>query len=173
MKLDFQVRYFLEHKALPQALWNNREQLLLSLLRENQKAMMEFYKRAETANPLYQCHYTPEQFSMSYREYIKQKRSVFIMRIGMPAPEQSPLCRAVYFCFVGDGCEDAYFTSELTPDGQYFICAWTKDDVHLNYGKEPVEDFDRVAELFWLMHEDGGSTKYKSIMFKEGNCGNE
>ena len=153
MKLDFQVRYFLEHKALPQALWNNREQLLLSLLRENQKAMMEFYKRAETANPLYQCHYTPEQFSMSYREYIKQKRSVFIMRIGMPAPEQSPLCRAVYFCFAGDDCEDAYFTSELTPAGQFYLCAWADNDVHMNYGDETAEDFDRIAELFWEMNE--------------------
>ena len=46
MELDFQVRYFLEHKALPQALWNNRAQLLLSLLREKQNAMIDFYRHA-------------------------------------------------------------------------------------------------------------------------------
>lgn len=163
MSLEYEMRYFLEHKALPKALHESRAQLMASLLRGKGQAMMEFYKKAEEANPMYHCPYTLAQFSMSYREYINQKCSVFIMRLGMPTPEQSPLCRAVYLCFAGDGCEDAYFTSELTPDGQYFICAWTDDDVHLNYGREPVEDFDRVAELFWEMNEDGGSAKYKSL----------
>lgn len=76
MKLDFQVRYFLEHKALPQALWNNRAQLLLSLLREKQNAMIDFYSRAEEVNPEYQCPYTAEQFSVSLREYVSDEGSI-------------------------------------------------------------------------------------------------
>lgn len=163
MTLEYGIRYYLEHKALPQALRESRAQLLASLLRGSGQAMRDFYARAETSNPSYRCPYTPEQFSTSYREYVNQKRSVFIMRIGQPAPEQSPLCRAIYICFAGDGCEDAYFTSELAPDGRYFLCAWGDNDVHINYGEELVESFDRVAELFWEMNENGGHAKYKSL----------
>ena len=132
MALEYEMRYFLEHKALPQALRNSRAQLLASLLSGRGQSMVDFYAKAESANPSYRCPYAPEQFSTSYREYINQKCSVFIIRIGMPEPEQSPLCRAVYVCFAGDGCEDAYFTSELTPDGRYFLCAWGDNDVHMN-----------------------------------------
>ena len=168
MALEYEMRYFLEHKALPQALRTSRAQLLATLLRGKGEAMMGFYTKAEIANPTYHCPYTTEQFSTSYREYINQNRSVFIMRIGMPDPERSPLCRAVYICFGGDGCEDAFFTSELTPDNEYFLCAWAENDVHLNYGKEPVEDFDRVAELFWEMNQNGGHAKHKSL--RRGKC---
>ena len=28
-----------------------------------------------------------------------------------------------------------YFTSELTADHRYFLCAWTEADSHLNFGK--------------------------------------
>ena len=168
MALEYEMRYFLEHKALPQALRYSRAQLLASLLSGRGQAMIDFYAKAESANPSYRCPYAPEQFSTSYREYINQNRSVFIMRIGMPEPEQSPLCRAVYVCFAGDGCEDAYFTSELTPDGRYFLCAWGDNDIHMNYGEETAESFDRIAELYWEMNQDGGQAKHKSI--RRGEC---
>ena len=163
MALEYEMRYFLEHKALPQALRTSRAQLMASLLQGKGQTMMGFYAKAEKANPTYHCPYAPEQFSTKYREYINQNLSVFIMRIGMPEPEQSPLCRAVYICFAGDGCEDAYFTSELTPAGRYFLCAWDDNDVHLNYGEETTESFDRVAELFWEMNQNGRHAKHKSL----------
>lgn len=168
MALEYETRYFLEHKALPQALHTSRAQLLSSLLRGRGQAMIDFYKKAERANPTYHCPYSPEQFSMSYREYIKRVQSVLIIRIGMPEPEQSPLCRAVYICFGGDRCEDAYFTSELAPTGQYFLCAWPTDGVHVNYGEATVDDFDRVADLFWEMNQNGRGAKYKSLCSGKG-----
>lgn len=117
MALEYKTRYFLEHKALPQALRTSRAQLLATLLRGKGEAMMGFYTKAEKANPTYHCPYTAEQFSTSYREYINQNRSVFIMRIGMPEPEQSPLCRAVYIRYdsnsrIGLGCS-ILFSREL------------------------------------------------------------
>lgn len=168
MSLEYEIRYFLEHKALPQALHTNRAQLLASLLRGRGQAMMDFYGKAEDANPEYLCPYSAEQFSVVFREYIEKHGSVIIMRVGMPEPEQSPLCRAVYVCFGGDGCEDAYFTSELAPTGQYFLCAWPSDGVHVNYGEVPVDDFDRVADLFWEMNQDGRGAKYKSLCSGKG-----
>ena len=163
MKLDFQVRYFLEHKALPQALWNNREQLLLSLLRENRKAMVGFYARAEEVNPEYQCPYTAEQFSVSLREYVTDTGSVLIVRVAMPEPEVPLLCHTVYICFAGNNCDDAYFTSELEQSGKHLLCAWTKEGVHMSFGEVPEDDFAKVVELFWEMKCDGGYAEYKRV----------
>ena len=47
MALEYETRYFLEHKALPQALHTSRAQLLSSLLRGRGQAMIDFYKKAE------------------------------------------------------------------------------------------------------------------------------
>jgi len=162
LKFDFQVRYFLEHKALPQALWNNREQLLLSLLREK-KAMIGFYGRAEEVNPEYRCPYTTEQFSVSLREYVSDEGSVLIVRVAMPAPEAPLLCHTVYICFAGNNCDDAYFTSELEQSGKHLLCAWTKEGVHMSFGEVPEDDFSKVVELFWEMKRDGGYAESKRV----------
>ncbi len=160
--MEYEVRYFMEHKALPQALYTNRASLLLNLLRGD-KVMSDFYAKAESANPDYNCSYDASQFSVSHREYINEDNAVFIVRIGMPEPESSPLCRAVYICFSGDNYKDMYFTSELAPDGQFFLCGWSANDVHLNFGSTSEDEFARVAELFWEMNRNGGSSEYKSI----------
>ena len=163
MELDFQVRYFLEHKALPQALWNNRAQLLLSLLREKQNAMIDFYSRAEEVNPEYQCPYTAEQFSVRLREYVSDEGSVLIVRVAMPEPEAPLLCHTVYICFAGNDCDDAYFTSELEQSGKQLLCAWSKEGVHMSFGEVPEDDFAKVVELFWEMKRDGGFAEYKRV----------
>ena len=148
MSLAYEVRYFLEHKALPRALYHSREHLMASLLGRRNRAMMDFYAKAERSNPDYTCPYTSEQFSLIYREYIEHSHTVFIIRLGMPKPERSPLCRGVYLCFADDRCEDAYFTSELSPAGKYLLCAWTADEAHLNYGETTDDEFATVAKLF-------------------------
>lgn len=163
MKLDFQVRYFLEHKALPQALWNNREQLLLSLLRGNQKTMIGFYDRAEEVNPEYLCPYTAEQFSVSLREYVTDTGSVLIVRVAMPEPEVPLLCHTVYICFASNNCDDAYFTSELEQSGKHLLCAWTKEGVHMSFGEVPEDDFAKVVELVWEMKRNGRYAEYKRV----------
>ncbi len=160
--MEYEVRYFMEHKALPKALRTNRALLLSNLLRGSE-VIGDFYARAENANPDYLCPYDVSQFSVSHREYIHKDHAAFIVRVGMPEPECSPLCRAVYVCFSGDNYEDMYFTSELAPDGQFFLCGWSADDVHLNFGSPSEDEFARVAELFWEMNRNGGSSEYKSI----------
>lgn len=167
MAMEYEVRYFMEHKALPQALRTHRESLLLELL-GGAKAIGALYAKAEDSNPDYTCPYDISQFTVTFHEYIDGKNAVFIVRVGMPEPECSPLCRAVYVCFSGGGHEDLYFTSELTPEGQYFLCCWPADGVHLNFGDAPKDEFAKVAELFWELNRNGDSSKHKGLC--RGGC---
>ena len=146
--IEFDVRYFLEHKAMPRALYATGAQLMASLMQSKGAAVRGFYRKAERANPSYQCPYSDKDFSVDYQEFTNKKDSALIIRIRMPKPEISPLCRAVYLCYGKKKPENMYFTSELSPSGDYCLCGWTRDDVHLNFGDSSAKEFDRVAELF-------------------------
>ena len=168
MSIETKVRYCLEHKTLPEALWQNRAQLLLSFLQGKEQVMVELYKQAEKANPEYACPYSAEQFTVCFREYVEDNGSVLILKVEMPAPESSPLCRAIYICFAGDQHEDFYFTSELASTGQYYLCAHTANKMHLKFD-EADNEFDKVAELFWEMNRNGGSARLKSLCTGTGS----
>ena len=148
MPIEFDVRYFLEHEAMPRALYATGAQLMASLLQSKGAAVRGFYRKAERANPSYQCPYSDKDFSVDYQEFTNKKDSALIIRIRMPKPKISPLCRAVYLCYGKKTPKNMYFTSELSPSGDYCLCGWTRDDVHLNFGDSSAKEFDRVAELF-------------------------
>ena len=92
MPIVFDVRYFLEHKAMPRALYATGAQLMASLMQSKGAAVRGFYRKAERANPSYQCPYSDKDFSVDYQEFTNKKDSVLIIRIRMPEPETSPLC---------------------------------------------------------------------------------
>lgn len=153
MSIDYDVRYFLEHKALPHALYGSGVQLMASLMQEKGAAIRGFYGKAEVENPMYRCPYAEKDFFVDYLEFPQKKDSVLVIRIRMPAPEASPLCRAVYLCYGKITPKTMYFTSELSPSGVYCLCGWSSDEVHLNFGDAPDKEFDRIAELFWELIE--------------------
>lgn len=72
---------------------------MASLMQSKGAAVRGFYRKAEQANPSYQCPYSDKDFSVDYQEFTNKKDSVLIIRIRMPEPEISPLCRAVYLCY--------------------------------------------------------------------------
>ena len=63
MPIEFDVRYFLEHKAMPRALYATGAQLMASLMQSKGAAVRGFYRKAERANPSYQCPYSDKDFS--------------------------------------------------------------------------------------------------------------
>ena len=64
MPIEFDVRYFLEHKAMPRALYATGAQLMASLMQSKGAAVRGFYRKAERANPSYQCPYFDKDFSV-------------------------------------------------------------------------------------------------------------
>ena len=170
MALEFEARYFLEHKALPNTLYNEGARLLHFFLIEKEQFMLKQYERLHAISPEYICPYVASDFEVSFRTYIREQETCMILRIEMPSPEQPLLCRAVYLCYGTKGGYELYVTSELAEDGNYYICAWNDAGYHFNFGEtpaDPSDEMDMAAELFWR------SISYVRKNESQGLCGSE
>ena len=154
MDLNFHVRYFMEHNALPSALYNEGARLLSSFMMTGGKTMTGFYEKAASANPSYCCPYDVADFNVNFRTYIRNEDTCMVLRVEMPEPEQALLCRAVYLCYGTKGGYELYVTSELAEDGSYYLCAWSSQGAHHNFGDapaDPSDEMDMASDLFWQL----------------------
>lgn len=171
MALEYEARYFVEHRGLPQTFYSDGTRLLKLLLLQKGNALRNYYAKLEEANPDYLCPYDAADFEVNYRKYIRGKDSCCVLRVELPEPETLRLCRAVYFVMGDYGSDELYFTSELNEFGTYFLCAWDEVGAHFNFSEAPDDDsdeMDKVASLFWEMRTDGGIKKIKSLRRGEG-----
>jgi len=171
MTPEYKVRYFLEHKVLPVAFYGDGTHLRESFLHDAENTMYQFYQHAEDVEPEYICPYHEEEFTVTIRTYLRENDSCVVLRIGLPSPEAALLCRAVYLCY-GAGDDTAFYvTSELSDNGDYYVCGWSNRGKHINFGNapgNPSDEMDLAAQIFWRMITDGGITKLKSIRIRPG-----
>jgi len=171
MALEYEARYFVEHKGLPQAFYTDGTRLLKLLILDKGNALRNYYEKLEMVNPDYVCPYEASDFVVDYRKYIRGNDSCLVIRVELPAPEGVRLCRAIYFVMGDYGSEELYFTSELNAEGTFFLCAWDEDGAHYNFSDAPDDDsdeMDKTASLFWEMRTDGGIKRFKGICRGEG-----
>ena len=169
MDLEFHIRYFIEHKALPSNLYSEGARLLSRFMISGKNAVLDYYKKAD-ATTSYDCPFSLGDFDVNFRTYIRDDDSCMVLRIEMPEPEQPLLCRAVYLCYGTRGGYELYVTSELAEDGSYYICAWMERGQHINFGDapaDPSDEMDMAAELFWR------SIDYVRKIESEGLCSSE
>ena len=170
MAREFNIRYFLEHKALPNALYNEGARLIRHFLIEQGGYMLKQYNRFTGITPKYKCPYTDEDFKVNFRSYIRDQEMCMVLRLEMPEPEQPLLCRAIYLCYGTKGGYELYVTSEFAEDGNYYICAWNDAGYHFNFGEapaDPSDEMDMAADLFWRSIEDVRNIE------SEGVCGGQ
>lgn len=154
MDLNFHARYILEHKILPEIFYDEGPRLLRKFMLDGGKVMSDYYGRIVSATPSYDCPYSDTDFHVVFRTYIRDAETCMILRVGMPEPERPLLCRAIYLCYGTRGGYDLYATRELAADGSHFLCAWSEDGYHINFGDsvdDPNEEMDAVADLFWQL----------------------
>ena len=156
------IRYGMEHLYLPEMFYRDRQRFVARFL-EDDRLLSDifriFFSEQEGAgdNP-----YRPEQFR---QELIQVDAETYCLGFHFPPPEYEPLCdrawlffdmrfeRAAYFCVergnrVGDGA-----AAPDAPD-PFFLCAWTEDHTHLNYGKQDVSD-GRDLEICYALYRKG------------------
>ena len=104
--------------------------------------------------------------SVNFRTYIRDNDSCIVLRVEMPEPERPLLCRAVYLCYGTKGGYELYVTSELAEDGSYYICVWSDQGAHYNFGDAPADpndEMDMAAELFWRSIDYGRKTESQGL----------
>lgn len=99
MNLEYYARYYVEHKALPRALYTEGVRMLRSFMLEGRDAMLGFYDRIGAINPMYKCPYNRADFDVNFRTYVRGEESCVVLRVEMPQPEEPLLCRAIYLCY--------------------------------------------------------------------------
>lgn len=162
------IRYYIEHEAMPRALYAEGPQMITDLLVKGGTAISDYYKAAENANPDYSSPYSELDFSVSQREYAEDGLSVLVLRIGMPLAETPHLCRAVYICTGAGSGGDLYLTSEFEAAGQYYLCGWTPEHAHMFFGEAAENEYDQAAGFYLTMIKNGDLEKIQDICRRSG-----
>ena len=69
-------------------------------------------------------------------EELPREDGLYLMRLTMPRPEDTPLCSRIYLCRDPATDKTGYFTVEYDNllGEAWFLCGWTPEGVHMNYG---------------------------------------
>lgn len=148
-------RYSLEHIIMPKVVYDAAGAFLSSLLLERGSIFISLYEEIASDSD-WNCPYQAEDFTVEPRLVQIEEDLVLAIRVAMPKAEEPFDCRSVYLCHNKNDGQILYFTSELTSIGNYLLCAWTEDKVHLNFGENAdIDEFDRVVGLFKELVLDG------------------
>ena len=144
------IRYFLEHRLLRDFYFEDPEYFAKTLLEVKDSVFRLLdvqYKEHGKANP-----YSPDQFSISV---VGLSDGVRALKIQMPQPDESTLCRRIYAFYGGTDDEKAgYFCIENNEHERKcgpFLCRWLPGGIHLNYGpahRTQEQEFLECAENY-------------------------
>ncbi len=144
-----EILYRFEHRWLRDYYFEDPEYFAKTLLEMPGflfKVLDGMYREHHAVNP-----YRIDQFSVSVMVMSDGTRA---LKIELPNPEDSPLCRRVY-AFLSKGTEDVGFfcieNNEYDPKEGPFLCRWMPNGIHLNYGtgnRTPEVEFLECLENY-------------------------
>ena len=138
------ARHTFEHVVFPYEFYKWGEITLNQVIDGNQYYLAEAYRNVLSETP-----YKPKNFKVLVREYPAENGKTVIARLDLPKPTRVLECRRIYLCRNDATGDCMYFTSELSMQGTYYLCAWTKQHSHLLISLDPLDnEYDKVAELF-------------------------
>lgn len=149
----YDIRYTFEHVILPQWFFEGKGRFVELLVNDDTvlyRIINDIFKNEAVENP-----YKEEQFKIEISKIIEE---VMMIKIILPYPEDEPLCYWCYLFFnkqydklgffsIEKGNNIAGKTNETVP----FLCSWTADGAHNNYGSCSIEDnqdFIKCADIY-------------------------
>ncbi len=141
-------RYSFEHILFPSDFYNWGERLMNQVIDGDRRYMADLYSHVERDEHAVQP-YKANFFKVLRRNYKDENGHATIIRIDLPKPVQVSECQRIYLCHNNNTNAQMYFTSELSMEGTYSLCAWTKSHHHLRLYMDPsISEFDNVANFF-------------------------
>jgi len=129
------TRYDFEHNFLPSTFYSSSDLLISVLARNGIKTLTNtFFKGTGSPNP-YKSDLDAEM--------VLNDEGITVIKITFPTPESEPLCYASFLLFEEDSDKLCFFTLERGNKDTLFIpflCSWTKDGGHCNYGLISFDD---------------------------------
>ena len=141
-------RHSFEHVIFPTELYKWGQIMMNQVIDGGQYYLAESYRFVDDQETAL-AQYKPKHFKVLVRDYPADNGKTVVARLELPKPTRITECRRIYLCRNDATGKCLYFTSELSVQGTYYLCAWTKNHSHLLISIDPVpNEFDRVAELF-------------------------
>lgn len=122
------IRYAFEHDLLPKFFHEETGNFIVSVLKDKGilfRIINDMFEKAGIENP-----YSAEQFDA---DGIKITDTLMMIKLEFPEPESEPLCYRCYL-FFDDKFERLGFYSIEKGHDLPFVCSWSKDKTHSNYG---------------------------------------
>lgn len=152
-------RYGVEHILLPEVLYAAGDAFFCDILLNGSKSVAELYGAVYDVDGE-ESPVKASDFVVAPKLYDVEGDRCVMLRITMPEPTAQLECRDVYLCYSPKNKEYFYFTSERSTEGPYFLCGWTKEKVHLNFGiYEGTDEEEAVLRFFKELIMDGGLDK--------------
>lgn len=131
------ARYHFEHSALPTLFYEQPESMLRAIKQRGIYALWDSFCRENHV----ESDYTVSDY---LEHWYSSEDDTIILQIEMPKPEESPLCERVYLVYNGETDLAAYLTVEFDNffGESNFLCAWTPEHEHVNYGSIAVIERD-------------------------------
>ena len=144
-----QLLYTFEHAWLPQLFFRQREVLTDALIKGDSSMLSRILSNlaGEVGVP---CPFTEDDFPVQVEGYPIDR---YVVKVTFPEPEQAPMCHFACLCFDKGLTGLMYLTVEKSEetdgDVRPFLCSWSADDQHTNYGPCELEEaFDRCVGLY-------------------------
>ncbi len=148
-----EFRHRLEQKVLPNTFYKDKDKFLDSVLDKGGKFFSDlFVLFAPPESALYnEKAFTVTAKKLDYRDDDEVKKELYIVIVDMPKPEETHLCRRIYFCYEEESGTARYFTSELSHTGDYFMSSVISGEEKGDYGIAPENtelEFRRIGNIF-------------------------
>ena len=125
---SYKQRYYNEHLNIPESFYRMPKAFMVRLLRQGSRFLSAAYNYTDAADGPVAGPYRQGQFKIS--TFKSGDRYCAVAEV--PEPSAPTQCRIIGFSVNQDGTDPVYRTVELSSDGLYCLCGWTKDRVHIN-----------------------------------------
>ena len=125
-----------EHSCLPVWLYSHETDVIGLLLHEGPELLRKVYATLEYK----QFHIFTEKFDIVPSYYVGGGDVIVILRLDLPDATSMLECRHIYLCESRNNGQLLYFTSELSAEGSFYLCAWTKKHTHLVFSMDLIEN---------------------------------
>ena len=152
-------RYYFEHRYLPRTYYQYRGVFINRLAKERDILYKLFCLFADHNEVKH--NYSENQFRIDSG---KLDDKVYYLAFTFPDPEESPLCKYAYLFFDLNFSKAAYFTVERGNEANftnreramkmpYYVCSWTQEGNHENFGTHDIWADDGLGVCFKLFTE--------------------
>ena len=150
VKCDRFPRHTFEHVILPTEFYRWGDRFVNQVIDGDRHYMSDLYSNMVEPDSASVRSCKAKFFKVLRKSFIDEEEHITIVRIDLPRPSQVTECRRIYLCRNETTNTLMYFTSELSAEGTYFLCAWTKNHSYLLLGTDMADqdEFGNIADHF-------------------------